>query len=237
MGNKRIISIRNINISILIIAIIVSVFYFSTGVDAGIETLNITNQEKTVEVGKSFQIKLNGLNASKIKWSSSNKKIATVSKKGIVKGIKAGNAKITGKYKTLKFVIKVTVGSSQNDPLPEDSTTTPKNLNLLVYTDKNIDICVTKIETGNEESEVYFSMKNKTSCTRLIMFDPINVNGKNSHSYGGERVAFSGYSCDIRQYFYQKIDKIDRIQAKVVMYDESSGDQETIRFEFTYEAK
>lgn len=46
---------------------------------------------KRVTAGKSIKIKTN----MKCKFKSSNKKIATVSSKGVVKGKKAGNVKIT----------------------------------------------------------------------------------------------------------------------------------------------
>lgn len=45
---------------------------------------------------KTYNLKLKN-NKQKIKWTSSNKKIATVSKKGTVKGISNGSTKITAK--------------------------------------------------------------------------------------------------------------------------------------------
>lgn len=46
---------------------------------------------------------------TKVKWKSSNKKVATVSKKGVIKAKKAGKAKVTAKYKKYTLVVKVTV--------------------------------------------------------------------------------------------------------------------------------
>lgn len=96
-------------LSLLFVMLLAIGLCFVPDVDAGTTTLNITNSTYYVEVGKSFTIKLNGLKANKIKWTSSNKAIATVSKKGVVKGIKKGTTTITGKYKKLKFKINVTV--------------------------------------------------------------------------------------------------------------------------------
>ena len=44
-----------------------------------------------------------------MKWTSSNKKIATVTSKGVVKGLKKGTATITAKAgkKVVRFKIKV----------------------------------------------------------------------------------------------------------------------------------
>lgn len=99
-------------IALLVAALIVFGMIYIPEVDAGVQTLNLTTQSKTIAVGQSFQCKLNGLKASKVKWSSSNKKVATVNKKGVVKGISSGKATIAGKYKGIKFNIKVSVLSN-----------------------------------------------------------------------------------------------------------------------------
>lgn len=62
----------------------------------------------TLNKGKSFTLKLSNAKASKIKWSTSNKKIATV-KNGKVKALKKGKATITAKYKGKSYKCKVTV--------------------------------------------------------------------------------------------------------------------------------
>ena len=59
--------------------------------------------------GNSITLKVNGAPGAKVTWSSSNKKIATVTSKGVVKGVKAGKATITAKVagKTLKATVTV----------------------------------------------------------------------------------------------------------------------------------
>lgn len=68
--------------------------------------LNYT--KKTIYEGKTFTLKVSGTK-NKVKWSTSNKKIATVNSKGVVKGIKKGNATITAKIdkKSLKCKVEV----------------------------------------------------------------------------------------------------------------------------------
>ena len=77
--------------------------------------VTITNGKKaTVAVGKTLQLKtkLSPANAeTKLTWKSSNTKVVTVSGKGLVKGLKAGKAKITvrtanGKSATITITVK-----------------------------------------------------------------------------------------------------------------------------------
>lgn len=96
-------------IALLTCVMLIAALSIVPDVDAGKSTFNITNQTRTVAVGKSFTIKLNGIKAKKVKWSSSNTSVATVSKTGVVSGVKKGKATITGKYKGIKFKIKVIV--------------------------------------------------------------------------------------------------------------------------------
>ena len=71
-------------------------------------------KSKTVKVGKKLTLSavLTPADAkTALTWSSSDKKIATVSKKGVVKGVKPGTVTITvkaanGKKATIKLTVK-----------------------------------------------------------------------------------------------------------------------------------
>lgn len=68
----------------------------------------------TLTVGKSVTLKMKGT-TKKPKWSTSNKKIATVSKVGKVKAKKAGKVTITAKIGKKKYCCQITVkGASKN---------------------------------------------------------------------------------------------------------------------------
>ena len=68
---------------------------------------SLKKKSGTVKVGKTVTIKVNG--SGKFTFKSANKKIATVTKKGVVKGIKKGTTKITVKANGKKLTFKVTV--------------------------------------------------------------------------------------------------------------------------------
>lgn len=109
MNRKRIIAIL---ISICIIVIGSMPFTVSA---ATAPKLNSTS--KTLFVGDSYTLKATGSNITSKSFSSSNKKVATVSSKGVVKAVKKGSATITatikykssGKTKTKKITCKITV--------------------------------------------------------------------------------------------------------------------------------
>ena len=79
-----------------------------------VKTKSIKGLSKSVSVvkGKSLTLKptLEPVNSpEKITYTSSNKKVATVSAKGVVKGVKPGTAKITVKSGSKKVVVRVKV--------------------------------------------------------------------------------------------------------------------------------
>ena len=73
-----------------------------------VEAPKLSSTKKTVTAGTSFALKLNGTKRT-VKWYTSNKKIATVSKKGVVKTRKAGSVKITAKLGGKSYVCRLTV--------------------------------------------------------------------------------------------------------------------------------
>lgn len=103
-----------------------------------VSTVTITTQATAVKlnkktasivVSKSIQLKINS--KKKVKWTTSNKKVATVSKKGLVKGKKVGKATITAQVGKKKYKCVVTVKMGLNETKKDlyvGSTTTLKLL-------------------------------------------------------------------------------------------------------------
>lgn len=71
-------------------------------------SVKLNKKKLTLYVGKSETLKVTGT-SSKVKWSTANKKIATVTSKGKVTAKKAGKVTITAKVKNKKYTCKVTV--------------------------------------------------------------------------------------------------------------------------------
>ncbi len=98
----------------------------ATGIKKGTATITVTNNngsaklkitvknpklnvsKKTITAGKSFKLKITG-RVGTAKFSSSNKKIATVTKSGKVKGVKNGKTIINVKTNGITLKCKVTV--------------------------------------------------------------------------------------------------------------------------------
>ena len=73
-----------------------------------VEAASINRKKASILVTKTVQLKIKGT-SSKVTWKSSNKKIASVSSKGLVKGKKPGTAVITARVNGKSYKCKVTV--------------------------------------------------------------------------------------------------------------------------------
>ena len=74
-------------------------------------SIRLNKTKYTLFVGKTFKLKIKGTN-QKVKWSTSNKKIATVNSSGKVTAKKKGTCTITGKVNGKKYTCKITVKKS-----------------------------------------------------------------------------------------------------------------------------
>ena len=91
----------------LILAMLFSFFYFGNTENTDAKKSSVIKKKITMFVGQKKSIKLK--KNTKIKWKSSNKKVATVNKKGDIKAKKVGKTKITAKLsnKKINYIIKV----------------------------------------------------------------------------------------------------------------------------------
>ncbi|MDD6572662.1 MAG: Ig-like domain-containing protein [Thermoflexaceae bacterium] len=92
-------------------------------------TVKFNKKTYTVKVGKKVTLVLKDakgkkINPAKATWTSKNKKLAKVSKKGVVTGVKAGTTKVTAKYKGKKYTCTVIVKAGNS--LPDDVKNDPE---------------------------------------------------------------------------------------------------------------
>ena len=92
----------------IIFVVVLSISLIPTTNVSAAKKVKLNKTKATIYVGKTVTLKLKN-NKKKVKWTTSNKKIATVSKKGKVKGKKAGKVTITAKVGKKKYKCKITV--------------------------------------------------------------------------------------------------------------------------------
>lgn len=146
-------------IKILAIVIIITVTTTSTNVlpvnykivEAAKVTkkkVKLVKKKATIRVGQTLKLKLNNAKVKKIKWSSSNKKVANVSKKGVVKAFKKGKVTITAKYKGKKYRCKITIKKALKPGTNAINGSTLKQSEFLIdnlYDGKNIVVSPTSL--------------------------------------------------------------------------------------------
>lgn len=100
---------RRISFALLLAAVFTMLMAFTVFA----ADLALNSEATTIYKGQTVTLKASyegkNVKATSAKWKTSNKKIATVTKKGVVKGVKAGKATITCTYKNVKAKCVVTV--------------------------------------------------------------------------------------------------------------------------------
>ena len=107
---------RKISISILVI--IAMIFMMTTFMSFASEettsSITLKYSSESIGIGGTLKNKLQGA-TGKVKWSSSNKKIATVSKKGVIKGKNPGHCIITAKSRGTSYKCAIQVVRQKPD--------------------------------------------------------------------------------------------------------------------------
>ena len=128
-----------------------------------VKTTSINGVKKTATVTQGKTLKLTPsllpvTSVEKITYTSSNKKVATVSSKGVVKGVKAGTAKITVKAGSKKFICTVKVQGIKTTSLKN----VPKTYSLKVK--KTYTLKPTRVPAASKDT-ISYSSSNKSIAT------------------------------------------------------------------------
>ena len=138
-----------------------------TGVAAS-TSITLNSKKETIAVGKSVQLKVKavkGLKSKAVTWKSSNSKIAKVSSKGKVTGIKPGSTKITATSKSnkkVKATCKITVTKDAVQSIKLDKTA------CVIVKGKSGKIKVMGVEPSTASSKVTWKI-NKSSIDKVTV--------------------------------------------------------------------
>ena len=140
LGGKSMKQMKRYLVLVLIFAMGISILPMNA---SAAKKPRLSKTKVTMQVGKTVQLKVKN-NKKKVKWSSSNKKVAAVSKKGKVKAINSGNAKITAKISKKKLVCRVKV----------KRTVTDKDNNTNGDTSQSNDVKINQNVTSTEQPTI-----------------------------------------------------------------------------------
>lgn len=112
-------NIKKIIVSLLLFVTLI-LFFLELPIRAD-NNIKLNKKKVTIVIGKSVKLKLSG--ADNVKWKSSDKKIATVSKTGKVKAKSEGKCTITAVYDGKSYSCRVTVKSVKSSTNAESGNT------------------------------------------------------------------------------------------------------------------
>lgn len=122
-----------------------------------VETPKLNKTQLTLNVGGTGKLKLSGTKG-KVKWASTDPSVATVTKKGVVRGVRAGNCRIYAQVSGGSFLCVVTVGNSGSQypnpivtptPTPQDQFNANDAKNSISYESHQINKGVVTIVKNN----------------------------------------------------------------------------------------
>lgn len=185
---------QTITAGILVLSLATSL---AQGYNADAASAKINRKKVTLSRGKCYTLKVKGC-SGKVTWKSSNKKVATVSKKGKVTAKKAGTAKITATVKAKKFTCRIIVRkpscgngtASQKPSSTQMPSATQKPLPTQVpATQKPSSPSVSQTPAGSVTEESAYATLNSLRSTY-----PEGMTLTNSYYYYSPRFG-NGYGC------------------------------------------
>ena len=142
----KVFSMKSITV-ITILALLLTCMFSFVAVEesyAASKKIHLRKESIALKCGDTYRQKLydasgNVIDVSKLKFSSSNKSVATVGSKGLITAKKPGTATITVKYKGNTYKAKVTVKSRITFSKKNVTFTDDSPIRIKVMVDKNVD--------------------------------------------------------------------------------------------------
>lgn len=159
-----------LSIFLAVILLLSSIISFNT-VSISAATPKLNKTKITLSAGKSANLKVSGTNKN-VKWLTSEKKIAIVSKEGKVTGKNVGTAIITAKVGKQRLQCKVTVKAKLNKTTATIAKNGSIKLSLKGAAVKKFNSSNKKIATVSKNGKVVAKQKGKATIT------VIDTNGK-----------------------------------------------------------
>lgn len=207
---KLLLSFIIVSISVFIVPITFKVFDNYATVQAA--SIKISTKSKTTYIGYGFKLNITGTN-KKVTWSSSNPKVASVSKSGYVTGKSKGTVTITAKVNKKTYKCKVTVNKAA--ALDLDSTRSMKFIGTtkkVTYTSSNKKVAtidkngkVTPKKTGTTILTAKIDGK-KYTCTLNVNFAgwKTDSDGKKYYYKNNKKLTGWNYVGKYKYYFDKK---------------------------------
>lgn len=173
---------KTIKIVIGFMLLSLGVYSYSDQVYAA-KPVRMNRSKAALKEGKTLKLSLKNAKKTKIKWSSSNKKVVSVNKSGKIKALRVGKAKIIAKYKSKKYVCQVEVISNKKttavtaSPVPVSNPTQPTQMPDVTNKPDDVKVSVLK--------GLYISDVIANSYDWFLMIDYVDGsnNQKFSNSY------------------------------------------------------
>lgn len=149
---KVLVAVISSLVLVLAIPVIPSTIMGTVTVEAAVQKIN--KKKLTMKKGEKKKLKIIGAKKA-VKWKSSNKKVASVSKKGMVKAKKKGTAVITAKTGKKRFRCKVKVKNSLPKVTPTvKPTKTPDNTSEVKPTVKPEEVQIEITDISLDKSDL-----------------------------------------------------------------------------------
>ena len=154
---KKLKKMKNVINLVLCFAMLISVIQISPQNVYAAKKIKLSKTKVILYVGEKDYLDLyDGKNqVLGLKWTSSNKKVATVDSVGHIKALKAGTTKITVKYKKKKYICKVTVKDALKDHVSYELIDIPENKEL----DRNNYKAIKIMNDNDAAIKIFFNCK------------------------------------------------------------------------------